>query len=479
MGEDEEMEAVPKGNAEKEKTIIYIRQGEPKDGYAEITVNPDGNFATASIYPPAPGGAFLTYDVFAGKLEENGITSGILCDDIQNAILKANVTHTPQHNVIIARSIAPVTEIPEHFVMRKEFLDERPEIPLDTARIDWHTITAFHIVHAREPIARREHRVEGHPGVDIYGKEIPFPVQSMRTFSAGMNVVDHEKGLFAGKSGRLSIDSQGVVIIEEVLTLKKGVDFTTGNITFPGDVILQGKIADGFRIYTGGSLISSEVVDVTEIVCKKDMIVQSGIEGRKKGAVRIGGNLTAKYIQNCKVAVRGDVNVSGSIMHSTVYSMGMIKTGDTGKLIGCECIVIGGIQAFDIGSLRGPKTYLRCGTDFTVQQELDIANEQLRVIGLKLQQAEEMYAEEPLPDIGKYIEELKAKRIEIANRIPTYLPKIDKNDAAFIEVRGTVYTGTEIEICHVSLSIRKNQKQVIFRLDKAHGMIVTEPYKKQ
>jgi uncharacterized protein (DUF342 family) len=113
-----------------------------------------------------------------------------------------------------------------------------------------------------------------------------------------------------------------------------------------------------------------------------------------------------------------------------------------------------------------------------VQQELDIANEQLKLITLKLQQAQEMYKEEPLPDREKFIEELKTRRAEIANRIPAYLASIDRNDQATVEVHGTVYPGVEIEICHVSYVVTQIQKQVKFRLDKVRGVIVAEPWKK-
>ncbi len=471
MGEDKQAASV-------ENNILFIRQSDQMDGFAEVSIAPDGSAAIATLHPPGPGGAFLTYTMLLAKLEDHGISTGIVHEDIQNALLLSNSTHTSVKNCLIAKSTAPITEIPEHFVIRKDLLERKPEIDPNAARIDWHSISAFSIVQAKEPIARRILKVEGHPGINIFGTEVPAPLQSMPVFSSGTNVIAHERGLFAGKSGRLAIDSKGEITVEEVLVLKKGVDFTTGNITFPGDVILQGKIADGFKVYAGGSFVSADVVDVTEIVCKKDMIVQSGIEGRTKGAVRVGGSLTAKYIQNCRVAVRGDLNVSGSIVLSKIYSMGTIRMGDTGKLVGGECIVIGGVQAFEIGNSRGAKTYVRCGTDFTVQQELDIANEQLKLIAHNLQKAEDMYAEEPLPDIGNYITELKARKIEIANRIPLYLPKIDTNDGAFVEVRGTVYPGTEIEICHVSLTIQKAQKQVVFRLDKVHGMIVSTPYKK-
>lgn len=458
---------------------IFIRQGGPQDGYAEVVVSDKGMEARSTFYPPAVGGAFLVYNTVTDRLEANGIVYGIDHDAIQNAVLQTNSSHAVVKNISIARATNPVTEIPEHFIIRKDLIERKPEIDPDAQQVDWRNISPFCIVQIKEPIAKRISRVEGIPGTNIYGTEIAYPVQHIQTFSAGNNVIDHEKGLFAGKSGRVAIDSKGIVAVEEVLQLKKGVDFSTGNITFPGDVICQGKIADGFKIYAGGSFVSSEVVDATEIVCKKDMIIQAGIEGGAKGAVRVGGNLTAKYIQNCRVAVRGDVHVSGSIMKSIVYTMGSIQMGDTGKLVGGECIAVGGVQALDIGNPTGVSTRIRCGTDFTVQQALDIANEQMKVLTTKLQTAEAMYKEEPLPDIEKAILEMKAQRSQIANRIPAYLPKIDTNDKAFVEVRGSVYPGVEIEICHVQHIVTKTLKQVIFRLDKERGLIAADPLQKK
>lgn len=456
---------------------IFIRQGDTNDGYAEVVVSADRKKATAHIYPPIPGGSFLTAPTFLGKLADVGITAGIHQDAVESAIFKANSTHEPVRDTVIAQAVDPVTEIPEHFLMRRDFLERKPEINPDAARIDWHTLSAFCIVTNREPLARRIPAVSGQPGTDIYGMEIPNAVDRKAPFMAGENVVETEKGLFAGKSGRLSIARDGLVSVEDVLELKKGVDFTTGNITFPGDVLIRGKVADGFKIYAAGSIVTSEVLDVTEVVCKKDLIAQSGIEGRTKGALRVGGNLTARYIQNCRVAVRGDITVTGSIVQSKVYSMGTIHMGESGKLVGCEIISIGGVQAHEIGSAHGVKTRVRCGTDFTVQQELDIANEQLKVLAVKIQRAEEVYAEEPIPDIARHIEELKEKKAEIISRIPAVLPRIDRNEGAFVEVFGTAYPGTELEICHVSHTLIKAEKAVRFVLDKTKGIIVTEPLK--
>jgi len=158
--------------------------------------------------------------------------------------------------------------------------------------------------------------------------------------------------------------------------------------------------------------------------------------------------------------------------------MGFIRMGENAKLVGCECIVIGGVAAFDIGAPRGAKTYLRCGTNFTVQQELDVANEQLKILSIKLQQAQQSYKDNPNEKLSQAIETIQARMAEINAKIPMYLPNIDTNDAAFVEVRGSIHPGTELEICHVPYTVTKLQKQVVFRLDKTKGIIVSEPWEK-
>lgn len=461
-----------------EDTVIILRLDDAKDGWAELTISADKMTVRATIHPPVSGGYFLNAQQIFAKLDELEINHGILFEIIQNAVLDANSKKKPVKNIIIAKGDPVVSEIPEHFVFRKDLVEKKMDLQ-DVNQVDWHEISAFTIVQFKEPLAKRIEIRYGQEGKNIYGENVPFHTEKIKMYSAGQNVIEHKTGLFAGKHGRLSLNDAGVASIEDVLVLQKGVDFKTGNINFPGDVILQGKIADGFKIFTGGSLVSSDVIDVTDIVCKKDLITQSGIEGGGKGSARVGGSVQTRYIQNCRLAARGDITVTGSIVQSKIYTMNSIVMADSSKLVGSECIAIGNVLAFDIGNLRGSRTHIRCGTDFTIQQELDIANEQLKILTLKLKQAEEVVQMEPLPDLLEFIEEAKAKKVEISNRISTFLPRIDTNDAAYIEVRGTIYPGSELEICHVAFSITKAMKQQVFRLDKTKGLIVAEPWKKK
>ncbi|ULQ59567.1 hypothetical protein K7I13_14035 [Brucepastera parasyntrophica] len=60
------------------------------------------------------------------------------------------------------------------------------------------------------------------------------------------------------------------------------------------------------------------------------------------------------------------------------------------------------------------------------------------------------------------------------NKITEYLPHIDINENAYVEVYGTIYPGIQIEICHVPFSVTQIYKKTRFRLDKPHGEIITD-----
>jgi hypothetical protein len=52
---------------------------------------------------------------------------------------------------------------------------------------------------------------------------------------------------------------------------------------------------------------------------------------------------------------------------------------------------------------------------------------------------------------------------------------MDRNDEASIVVRGTIYAGTYIEICHVSHIVARSLSKVRYSLDKKHGTVQAEP----
>ncbi len=50
-------------------------------------------------------------------------------------------------------------------------------------------------------------------------------------------------------------------------------------------------------------------VDATDILCRKNLVVDKGIIGRKEAMVRVGGKITARFIENCHVESKSGIEV--------------------------------------------------------------------------------------------------------------------------------------------------------------------------
>ena len=106
------------------------------------------------------------------------------------------------------------------------------------------------------------------------------------------NTIWEGGSVVAGCEGMFKYDSPNFWV-NEVLVIQKDVDYRTGHIKFPGDIVIFGEIKDGFKVNCGGTLFCKKTLDASEVVCKDDLVVDRGIIGRKKGTVKAGGRIRA------------------------------------------------------------------------------------------------------------------------------------------------------------------------------------------
>ncbi len=448
-----------------------------EDGRIEIVLDEQALEARADFYPPTGAGKALDPDYLSAALERVNIVHGLDWDSIQTQAMECNLEHKIIRSVLIARGDPPVEEVDEFYEMNPAFR-VWPKMPDgEVPRVDYREISPFVIVKKGQKLAIRRERTFGEDGKNIHGQIIPKTIRHPETARGGSNTVTEKEAIRAGCDGRL-IENNGELSVEEILTIKGGIDYKTGHVVFPGDVVIDGPVADGFKIYAGSSIIAKQTLDASDVVAKKDLLVAGGIIGRLGGYIRVGNEVRAKFIQNCRIAARNDVHVTGAIINSQVYTMGKVDCGDKGRIIGGEVYAIRGIRAADIGSEHGKQTKIHCGIDFTVQQELEKMNERIRVVSLKLQRLRETLAR-GIPherEAGyREAEQNLAKDLEKTNlRVAELLGALDADENACVEVSGTTAANTLIEICHVALWIEKEISKTRFKLDKTKGCISIE-----
>jgi len=449
------------------------------DGSLVINFSNDDLEARADFIPPLGDGQHLSPDYISAILERLNIVYGVNWELIQESTLECNLEHHVVRNVCIARGDPVKEEVCEYFQVDPRFRKWPPLPDGDVPRIDWRELSPFIVVKKDQILASLVPEVKGAEGKDVHGNTIPKIIHRPESASSGKNTRTRADSIIASCDGRL-IESGNELLVEEVLSIKGSVGYKTGHIVFPGDVIIDGPVADGFKVYSGGSIVTKQTFDATDVIAKKDLLVAGGLIGRGQASIKVGGMLRAKFIQNCHVACRGSISVGTAIVNSRIFTLEKLDLGDKGRIVGGELFSVHGIRAAGIGNVGGRTVKLHCGIDFTAQQELDRLNGQLWILAQKQTKLREMMQKNGsgTPQGTKEsaaLRRLDEEKNQYSSKISDLLGRLNADEEAVVEVSGEIAVGTLIEICHIALFVDKPLRKVRFKLDKKQGKLIHEP----
>ncbi|MEW5815119.1 MAG: FapA family protein [Spirochaetota bacterium] len=446
------------------------------DGYAEIMLSDDEMTATADFYPPSEGKKPIELDYVTELLDIKSVCSGVDWDIIKKTVFECNLMRKEIRDVIIARGLQPVDEVPEHLVIEEKLLVKTQEPDLENKRVDFRNINPFVFVKEGDVLARLSPKKKGTPGTTVRGKMIPYYTKKVHQLKAGRNTRREGDGVSAGLNGRFEYDEDSFWV-NEVLELAGDVDYKTGHISFPGDIIINGEIKDGFKVHSGGSIYCKKTMDASEVISGKDLFVNWGIIGKKKGSVKVKGSIRSKFIENCYVEAGGSLFVEVGILHSMVHSIDVVELGKKGIIIGGSIHAQNRVIAAQIGSAFGPRTEIHCGTDYTVKQKIEWIKEKNIALSIKLKQIREKLSVETVhgESLIEALEKIQNAIHKLNQAAGSLIFQLDKNEEAEIIVTNTVFPGVYIEICHVSYIVSRQMSHIRFKLDKAKGKIIAEP----
>ncbi len=448
-------------------------------GYFDIRVSDDDMVAAADFYPPTYGGIPVEKREVREKLESLDIVYGIDWEKIDRAIEKCNKELTPVTDVLVARGDRPIEQVPEHLVIEEQLIQK----PAGTAKrkgpVDYHDLISYTLVKKGETLAHIVPFQKGKEGRTIRGKLIAFKKVPVRQIKNGANTELDGERVVAACDGRLEYNPD-LIFVREVFEVFENVDYKTGNITFPGDVVIHGHISDGFKVEAGASIVCHETLDASEVACRGDLIVHRGIIGRNKGTVKVGGSITTKFVENCYVEADDKIFVEAGILHSKIYTHKTLEMGKTSLIVGGKITAQNGVIAFNVGTKMGIKTEICCGFDYSVQQKIEWINEKTIALAMKLDQVEQGILKKA-GDLQKLIsmkEKIAATIHKLNEALRTLMIQQSKSEGATVIVNGTVYPGVYIEICSGSYVVSREIASVRFRLDRESGKIIAEPYVK-
>lgn len=478
---------------EAQKALVAAGEGgeTAKKGAAEkppllkakccVYVAKNGMTAWIMIFPPTDPTVGVDMAAIAMAMEENNITTGI-----DAAVLTYLFQKRPYFTLVPCACGTPMQDgedgcVVEHFarqLSKTVKMDER-------GVADYRAMNYMQAVKEGEVICEILPPKPGVPGVRVDGTVAEPHATKAAVIPAGKNTQLSEDGtkLLALKDGHLEFDGKNFHV-KLILDIPGDVDYSTGNIDYHGDVHIHGDVRGTFVVKATGSVTIDGLVESATVESGGDVLISCGVLGDNSAIIRSGGNIRAKYLENC-VAYAGKSVFADCIISSRVYSDESIQvTSGRGTIIGGTIVAARTVKSRMVGTESGRKTEIELGTLTYITEERGIDTAELKANMDELKQLELditfLAKRQALKD-----ENEKSPRLEAALRRKTVLcTKIEELTARQLELEklkpdpakcrlevSTVYPPTMLTIGGAFWKFEEIKHSCVAILDKETGEV--------
>lgn len=250
-------------------SIKYIPQNvyALKDSSEALELNIERDVIN-QIYPKA-----YTMEEIKQELTTNGIKFGIIEGNIEKCTNMENV-----NDLLIAQGEETVDGTDDIIKIAFKAENESKELKEDDhGNVDYKCIGRVKTVEKGEVFAERYEGKQGKDGVDVKGAVKKHKLGKKINFQVGEGCeLKDSNALVATITGKPSVKGQ-VFSVHQVHEVKSDVDIKTGNIEFIGDIIVNGSVKEGMKISAGHDLFISKNVECAKISSKGDLEVIGNI----------------------------------------------------------------------------------------------------------------------------------------------------------------------------------------------------------
>jgi len=458
-----------------------------KDKYIDVSIS--DNEMEAYLNLGVPDGILeITVNDVLYKLYEYGVEKGI-----DEALIKKLIdSKQPVRNVVVARG-KPVVhgKDAEVNILIDTEMSTQPLITEDGS-VDFKNINLIKIVDKDQLLAVKTPATPGEAGYTVTGRILePRPGEDV-PMPRGKNTYLSEDGLqlFSEIIGNVFFEGD-LLHVENVYVVRGNVDFSTGNISYPGDVVINGDVKSGFSVHTEGNIVVRGTVEAAEIVSTGGNIeVKKGIIGtqqEKKARVVADGSVKALFIQEAVVSAGRDIEVGSYILNSSIHAEhDVIALRDRGLIAGSTIFSGNCVRAKNIGSMSDTKTQVKVGKIIKgdvnlkfqqLEEEIKILDQEDRLLRKRLDFLELL--KKRLPHFPPEKEKELAEQLENLKKLEEIKKEIyeEKKDfeSKFIDQFGverkiyvlqTLWPGVLLGINDVVKKVDARQRRVMAVLDE-------------
>lgn len=478
--EDDQMQ-----NSLLNETNVIEPIPEPEDAVVEISVEQPNLFAFIHISEPKNGGLDVTEKQIKDTLANNKIVFGVDNNKIEEIVNQKLYGE----KFIIARGENAIDGINGQI---EDFYSRDNKIHFVEAKdgsVDYKDLKKFIAVEKNALICRRTHPTAAIPGRTVFGAAIYGKDGTPAILPSGHNTSVSEDGteLRALVRGSLEFIKDKFQVIT-TYNVQENVDNSVGNIDFPGDVIVQGDVCEGFSVKAQGNVIVKGTVEGASIFADGNIELSNGMNGMLKGTLNAKKSIKAKYLENCFASANENIQTESVVNSNISCGCNLIVQGKRGAIIGGTCSVGNSIEAREIGSKIHTATQLILGITSEViherteiQKKLKDLEEEAQVIALNLSYLEQQIKGLPATDKKMEVYNLLKRKHPInlmaQSRFMKQLEVIEEkiNNINNCSVRcAYIYPPTKLSFGNTVSVIRNETQRCIFTCEK--GEVICKSY---
>lgn len=316
--------------------------------------------------------------------------------------------------------------------------------PKEGDKVDYRSAMQVTLVEPGDILADITPPTPGEPGIDVHGRSIEATPGKPARLILGEGVEEKDGHAVATCSGTPSFFDE-VLLIKRSYILQGDVDLSTGNVRFPGTVIIHGSVQEGFEVSSDENVVVNGLIDGAKVRAKGYIKCAGGIQGKGKAEVTAGTFISAMYVESATLIAETDVMITKDVLHSHISCLGTLKLG--GSLIGGETIAFKGVECSYLGSEMGVRTPVNIRKHYRQEKAKEMVEQTLAEANAILERVKQWsnlssldgnQAERLLQD-QKLIVGLIQKRQLFDTRVAQFDKQVQDMQTATVKIWGMLY----------------------------------------
>ena len=444
--------------------ITHLRIRPHKDALIQINITEDKIKALVSTRLPVGTGAPVSAERIREEAEKAGVVKG-LSNEAINDVVERSLTGEILTECVIAEGLLPM-EGNTRLSLEVSGDPGKAPVPVKTGDV----------IGTIQSGEESGWNVLGEPLMDEKG-----------VMTTGKNIrrEDFEENsirLIAEKGGHLVL-SEGTLHIKDLLDFVGDVSMASGNIHYPGRIIIDGSVLSRVMVNGGEGVEVTQVVQAALINSGGDVTIGKGIKGEGKAVIRSQGQLTLGYAEEANLLASGKIVVGKTLMNCRVKCNDILEiSGKDGKLIGGVMKLKDGLICRDVGNERGAETVISFGQDYLVENQIEQVQKEITKIQEFIDKTDEMMEKlEQKGSSGKLIvirqKKVDALRIMEKKNLKIFLlrEKFERHFDSEIKVSGTVWPGVVFESHGRLIKVEEPLKSVSITFNREKGCLEKKP----